>query len=132
MRRRDLYALAALALWLAALVAFRAAVIEPRAWAAACETAASPWFGAAAAAGPCALRGLVLWGQQYGVWGGAALALGLAALLGLPTIMLAIGLGLVGVVNYDVSFAMLGLALAAWAWISPPAKAGQTHPRAAA
>jgi hypothetical protein len=68
-------------------------------------------------------RGLVLWGQQYGVWGGAALALGLAAFLGAPTIVLAIGVGLAGVVNYDVSFAMLGLALAAWAWISPRAAA---------
>jgi uncharacterized membrane protein YuzA (DUF378 family) len=37
--------------------------------------------------------------------------------------MLAIAVGLVGVVDYDVSFAMLGLALAAWAWISPRAAA---------
>lgn len=115
MRRRDLYALAGLALWLAALVAFRWAIVEPRDWAAACE-AGGPW--------PCALRGLVLWGQQYGVWGGAALVLGLAAFLGVRTVLLAIAVGLVGVVNYDVSFAMLGLVLAAWAWISPPAKAG--------
>jgi hypothetical protein len=120
MRRRDLWALAGLALWLAALLAFRAGVVEPRAWGAACTVAGAPW--------PCIPRAGLLWLQHYGIWGGAALALGLAGFLGAPTIVLAIAFGLGGVVNYDVSFAMLGLALAAWAWISPAAKARACRP----
>jgi hypothetical protein len=115
MRRRDLAALLGLALWLAALLAYRATYVEPRAWAAACAAATAPWA--------CEPRAALLWMQQYGVWGGGALALGLAGFLGAPTIVLAIGFGIGGVVNYNASFAMLGCALAAWAWISPAAKA---------
>ncbi len=114
MRRRDLWPLLSLALWLAALLAYRAQYVEPRAWGAACAAAGAPW--------PCAPRAALLWMQQYGVWGGAALVLGLAGFLGAPTIILAAAFGLGGVVNYDASFAMLGLALAAWTWISPAAK----------
>jgi hypothetical protein len=114
MRRRDLWPLLGLALWLAALLAFRATYVEPRAWGAACTAAGAPWA--------CVPRAALLWMQHYGIWGGAALALGLASFLGAPTILLAIALGLGGVVNYDASFAMLGLALAAWAWISPASR----------
>lgn len=114
MRRRDAAFVLALGLWLAGLVAFRAAVIEPRAWAEACA-AGGPW--------PCLARGAALWLQQDGLWGAAALAAGLAAQFGAPCSVLAVALGLAGVVNYDASFAMLGLALGAWAWISPPGRA---------
>lgn len=115
MRRRDLAALFVLGLWLAALLAYRAAYVEPRDWAAVCAAAPLP----ASVPWACLPRAALLWMQQYGLWGAAALALGLAAFLGAPTITLAIALGIGGVVNYNASFAMLGLALAAWAWISP-------------
>lgn len=112
MRRRDLAGLLVLAVWLAGLLAYRAVYVEPRGWAAACALAAPPYA--------CLPRAALLWAQQYGVWGGGALLLGLAAFLGAPCITPAIALGLAGVVNYNASFGMLGLALAAWAWISPP------------
>ena len=115
MRRRDLAALLGLGLWLAALLAYRAAYVKPRAWAAACAAAMPP--------SACLPREGLLWMQQYGLWGGAALALGLAAFLGAPTVLLAIAFGLAGVVDYNASFAMLGLALAVWAWISPAGRA---------
>jgi hypothetical protein len=118
MRRRDLAALLVLALWLGGLLAYRAAYVEPRAWAAACAATTAPFA--------CVPREALLWMQQYGLWGGAALALGLAAFLGAPTITLAIALGLGGVANYNATFGMLGLALAAWAWISPPSRAART------
>lgn len=115
MRRRDIWALLALVVWLGALLAYRAGYVEPRAWGAACAAASAPWA--------CVPRAGLLWMQHYGVWGGAALGLGLAGFLGAPTVLLAIALGIGGVANYNASFAMLGLALAAWAWISPAARA---------
>lgn len=123
MRRRDLAGLLVLALWLAGLLAYRAVYVEPRAWDAACALAAPPYA--------CLPRAALLWAQQQGLWGGAALVLGLAAFLGAPTITLAIALGLGGVVNYNASFGMLGCALAAWAWISPPRRAPRPPSRAA-
>ncbi|MBN8889792.1 MAG: hypothetical protein BGP12_21315 [Rhodospirillales bacterium 70-18] len=120
MKRQDLAALLLLAGWLGALLAYRAAYVEPREWAAACVAASPPLA--------CLPRAGLLWMQQYGVWGGGALALGLAAFLGAPVAALAVAAGIGGVVNYNASFGMLGLALGAWAWISarpagPSAKA---------
>ena len=110
-KRRDLAYLLALALWLAALLAYRAAYVEPREWAAACIAVAPPMA--------CLPRAGLLWMQQVGLWGASALALGLASFLGAPLAPLAIAAGIGGVANYNTTFAMLGLALGAWAWISP-------------
>lgn len=114
MKRHDLAALLGLLLWLAALLAFRAWVVEPRGWAAACVGAAPPWG--------CVPRAGLLWMQQVGLWGGAALAAGLASFLGAPLAPLAVALGIGGVANYNASFGMLGLVLGVWAWMRPAGK----------
>lgn len=111
--RRTLGTALLLALWLAALLALRHWLIEPRAWAAACALPGAPLA--------CAPRTAMLWMQETGGWGLAALAFGLASfpLPALPP--LAIAAGLAGAVNYDASFAVLGAALGLWAWLSRPA-----------
>jgi hypothetical protein len=106
---------AGIMVFLAALLTFRAVWVEPRAVGALCAGAA-PWW-------PCALRAALLWGQYWGLWGGSALVLGVLANRGVPVAALAIALGAAGVVNYNATFGMLGLALGAWAWIIPPAPA---------
>ena len=97
--------------WLAALLLYRHAYVEPRAWVDACASPAPPFA--------CAPRQALLWAQYWGLWGLAALALGLAAFFGAPLATLAIAAGIAGVVNYNATWGMLGAALGAWAWISP-------------
>ena len=110
--RRHLIGLACVAASVAGLLAYRAWFVEPRAWAALCVAAASP--------SACVPRGWLLWLQHFGLWGGAALALGLAAFRGAPfaVSVAAVALGVAGVVNYNASFGMLGLALGGWAWLN--------------
>ncbi len=111
MRRRDGIGIAVVVLWLAALLAFRAAVVEPRGMAAACLAAAQP-LG-------CLPRGWLLWMQAHGMWGLPAMALGLWSLRGAPfaIAVATVALGVAGVASYNASFGMLGLALGGWAWI---------------
>ena len=99
-----------LALWLGALLFYRRHFIEPRTWVDACAAAAPPFA--------CAPRQALLWAQHWGLWGLAALALGLAAFAGAPVAAVAVATGLAGVVNYNASWGMLGAALGAWAWVS--------------
>ena len=106
---RDWAGLLSVALWLAVLLAYRHLYIEPRAWGAACAAAAPPLA--------CLPREALLWAQYWGLWGLAALALGLAAFLGAPVAVAAVAAGVAGVVNYNATWGMLGLALGAWAWI---------------
>ena len=107
--------LAGITVFLAALLAFRAVWVEPRGIGTLCAGAA-PWW-------PCVPRAGLLWGQYWGLWGGGALVLGMLSNAGLPTAAFSIALGAAGVVNYNATFGMLGLALGAWAWIIPPAPA---------
>jgi len=107
--------LAGIAVFLAAVLLFRMLWVEPRGIGALCADVAPAW--------PCAPRAALLWGQYWGMWGGAALVLGILANVGLPTAALAIALGAAAVANYNATFGMLGLALGAWAWIIPPAPA---------
>jgi hypothetical protein len=111
MRRSDWIGGAVVAIALAALMAYRAEFIEPRAWGAACAAAAPPLA--------CLPRAGLLWLQQYGLWGLGGLALGLWAFLGGPfaAAVGAVALGAAGVVNYNASFGLLGAALGAWAWL---------------
>ena len=105
----------ALALWLAALLLYRYQYVEPRSWVDACAAAAPPLA--------CAPRQALLWAQYHGLWGLAALALGILSFIGIPVAAPAIAAGLAGVVNYNATWGMLGVALGAWAWISPARRA---------
>ncbi len=111
---------------LAALLAYRAVFVEPRAWGAACALAAPPLA--------CAPRAALLWLQYQGLWGGAALALGVLALLSRRffVVVAAVACGVAGVVNYNASFGMLGAALGAWTWLRAPADGASPRIGAAA
>jgi hypothetical protein len=109
MRGRDWAGLAVAALWLAGLLAYRAYYVEPRVWGAVCAATPAPWA--------CLPRQALLWAQYWGLWGLAALGLGLAAFLGAPVAPVAVAAGIAGVVNYNATWGMLGAALGAWAWI---------------
>jgi hypothetical protein len=102
-----------LAAWLAALLAYRHVYIEPREWGAICAAASPPLA--------CLPRAGLLWMQHYGLWGGIALALGVASFIGAPLTVWAIAFGIAGVVNYNASFGLLGAAIGFWAWLSPGA-----------
>lgn len=105
--------LAVVAVSIAALLVYRYLFIEPREWGALCT--ANPPLA-------CAPRAALLWLQHYYLWGAGALALGLWAFMGAPFIVSVAGvaLGAAAVINYNATWGMLGLALAAWAWIRQP------------
>lgn len=107
---RALLAAAALGAWLWALLAYRAAYVEPREWGAACAVLMPP--------AACLPREALLWLQHWQVWGLAALALGMAAFAGAEVAFLAVAAGIAGVVNYNATWGMLGACLGAWAWVS--------------
>ena len=110
MTRTDWLKIAALALWLGVLLAFRAVYVEPGEWAEICAAAAPSL--------PCLPRAGLLWLQGHDLWGIAALALGLAAFMGAPLALAALAVGIAGIVDYNVSWGMLGACLGAWAWIT--------------
>jgi hypothetical protein len=118
--RRDWIGLALLGLSAAALTVLREALVEPEDWAAACAGPASPW--------PCLVRQAILWLQNWGVWGGAAIVLGVWAVLGGPFAagVAGVAAGIGGIVNYNVTWGVLGGSLAFWAWLrqSPAPAAG--------
>lgn len=110
MTRRDGIGLAAVAATLAAVMAYRAVFIEPRAWGAACAAASPPLA--------CTPRAAVLWLQQQGLFGATALALGLWGFLrsNFGACLAAILVGVTGVENYNATWSMAGAALGAWCW----------------
>jgi len=125
MRRIDAIGLAVVAASLAALLAYRHVFIEPREWGALCAAAAPP---AGVLPRACAPRAALLWLQHFQLWGAGALVLGLWAFIGAPFVVgvAGVAVGLAGVVNYNATWGMLGLALASWAWVRslpPPATA---------
>ena len=111
MTKGDGIGLAAVLGVLGGLLAFRAAVVEPRDWAAACMAASAP--------AACLPRAALLWLQHWQLWGAGALALGAWSLLGAPLAVrvAAVALGAMAVANYNATAGMFGLALGAWAWI---------------
>lgn len=118
MTKRDALGLLAVVVALAGLLAYRAAYVEPREWAAAC---------AAAMPRPaCLPREALLWLQHWQLWGCAALGLGAWSLYGAPFAarVAAVALGAVAVANYNATWGMLGLALGAWAWINDSTRTG--------
>lgn len=123
MRRRDWVAAVLLACWLGALLAYRQVYVEPREWGAVCAAATPPLA--------CLPRAGLMWMQHYGLWGGLALALGLAAFAGAPVAAWAMAAGIAGMVNYNATFGLLGAAIGFWAWLSPvsPTKAAAAAAR---
>jgi hypothetical protein len=103
-------------LWVVAVVgggmfAFRELAIVPRATVGLCAAAAAPPI--------CAPRAAVLWLQYQQGFGWAAMALGLVAFLfgrRWPGV-LAIGLGIAAVVNYNATGGVIGAAFGLTAWI---------------
>ncbi len=94
------------------MAAFRQLAIVPRETVGICAAANPPAF--------CVPRGWVLTGQYYGVFGWAALALGLVAFFGGNRLAgaLALGVGIAAVVNYNATTGITGAALGLFAWAS--------------
>jgi hypothetical protein len=111
LRRRDWWGGGVVAASVLTLLAYRAMFIEPRVWSVTCAFASPPLV--------CLPREALLWLQYHGLWGCAALILGLLALLFGPfsLTVAAVVFGVAGVVNYNATFGMLGAALGAWAWL---------------
>jgi len=93
------------------MLAFRAGYVEPERWAAVCALAATPAV--------CLPREGLLWLQSRYLWGSGALALGLVAFFGWywRVGVAAVVVGMAGVINYNATWGMLGVALGAWVWI---------------
>ena len=113
---------AAMAAWLAALLAYRAWGIEPREWGTICAATGAPLV--------CLPHDALLWLQYQYLWGGAALALGLAGFLTRRDwlAIAALAIGIAGVVNYNASWGMLGAALGAWTLVVAPANRARPAP----
>lgn len=111
MTKRDGYGVLAVVAALGGILAYRAAYVEPRDWAAAC--------GVAMPRLACVPRDALLWLQHWQLWGASALGLGIWSLFGAPFCIrvAAVALGAVAVANYNATWGMLGLALGAWAWL---------------
>jgi hypothetical protein len=111
--KRHLLGVAVVAVMLAALLIYRAWGVEPREWGALCVQPSPPLA--------CAPRAALLWLQQYYLWGGIALVLGLWAFVRAPmaVAVAAVAVGAAAVVNYNATWGMVGAALGAWAWIMP-------------
>jgi hypothetical protein len=110
--RQDWAGLAIVTLATAALIAYRAYYIEPRAWGAICAAAGAPLA--------CAPRAALFWLQTKYLWGGIALALGLWAFLARGPFAVAVAsvvMGIAAVENYNATWGMVGAALGVWAWL---------------
>ena len=109
--RAHVLAVMAILAGVGALLAFRAAYVDARAWGAACAEAGPAW--------PCLPREALLWLQYWSLWGLGALALGLCAFLTgwLPVAAASVALGAMAVANYNATWGVLGAALGVWAWI---------------
>ena len=111
--RRDITGLVLLAAATAAIMAYRAAYIEPRAWGTLCASA----DGAPIV---CASRTALFWLQRQYLWGTTALVLGLLAFLRRGPFALALAAiiaGIAAVENYNATWGMAGVALGAWSWL---------------
>ncbi len=112
MRRRDFYGLGLVAAATAALIAYRAAFIEPRAWGALCAAAGPPLA--------CAPRAGLIWLQRYYLLGAGSLTLGLWAFAWRARFgvqVAAVIIGIAGVENYNATWGAVGASLGAWAWL---------------
>jgi hypothetical protein len=111
MRRADWIGLSLVALDVAGLICFRTFYVEPERWGGACALAEAPLV--------CVPRSGLLWLQSHYLWGLGALLLGGWAFLArrMEIGVAAVLVGAAGVINYNVTWGMLGLALGLWSWI---------------
>ncbi len=111
--RRTLQGLLTVLAVTAALVAYRHWFIEPRHWGATCAAADAPAI--------CAPRAVLLWLQHWWLWGGMALAAGLAAFATARfwLAVAAVTLGIVALINYNATWGGIAVALGAWTWLRP-------------
>ena len=122
MSGRDWIGLAAVVAAVAGVIAFRFAYVEPREWGALCAGASPP--------AACLPRAGLLWLQQHGLWGLAALMAGLWAFLAasFAAAVAAVALGVAAVINYNATWGVLGAALGAWSWIRLAGRNGVRAP----
>jgi hypothetical protein len=108
----DFYGAWAVAMIGGGAFAFRLLAIAPRATVGLCAAANAP--------GICVPRHLVLQGQYYGLFGWAALALGLIAFFRGGRVLgaVALGLGIAAVVNFNGTQGIIGAAFGLIAWLS--------------
>ncbi len=112
MRRRDYVGLGSAAVATAALILYRLYFIEPRAWGAACRSAAPPLA--------CLPRDGLIWLQGHYLLGGASLVLGLWGFAwggAFAAQLAAVLLGITAIENYNATWGAIGLALGAWGWL---------------
>lgn len=118
-RRQDAYALAAVIAAAAAICAYRAAYIEPRAWGAACAAASHAQPLA------CTPRAWLLLLQRYYLLGIAALVLGAWGFFRPRALLvqtLACATGVAAMANYNASYGAAGIGLALLGWVSARAR----------
>ena len=112
MTRRDGAGLAVVLIVALELQLFRIVWFEPRAIGLRClHGAAMPLV--------CTARSGLGWLTHYQVFGGTALVLGVLAIRGAPFVVTvaAVCAGIAGVIDYNISWGMLGAALGGWAWL---------------
>jgi len=115
--KRDLLAMLAVAAAIGLMVAYRAWQVEPREMGALClDLAAAPFA--------CRPRAVLLWLQHWGLWGAAALALGIWGFVGAPLAVraAAVAMGVIAVLNFNATWGMIGAALGIWAWVEANAR----------
>lgn len=112
MRRRNVAALAIVLLSTAALAAVRQTWLEPRAIGLACLHGTAPAL-------VCDTRTAVGWLVYHYLIGTLALLLGILGLRqGSVTLSVAaLCTGIAGLINYNISWGMLGVALGVWGWV---------------
>lgn len=123
--RRDALGLAAILLVAAALLAYRAWGVEPRAWASLCSfPGANPSLPNPVpplAPFACRPRAVLVWMGLNQVWGAAAVVLGLMASMGrMPFWLapLAVLAGVVAVINLNPAWGVAAVVLGLWSWIT--------------
>jgi hypothetical protein len=112
MRRRDVIGLTAAVVTTAIVILYRLYILEPRAWGAVCAQAARP--------AACLPRAGLIWLQGEYLLGSLPLAFGIWGLAyggGYPAQLAAVLIGIVGIENYNATWAAAGLALGAWGWM---------------
>jgi hypothetical protein len=109
-RRQIMFLFAVLALFAAASL-FRAYAIEWSGAGPACRAAASPWW--------CVPRAAVLWVQMQGLFGVAALLAAGGAIWRQTAEVsaLAVGFGLIAIVNFNIDEGLIAAAIGALIWL---------------
>jgi hypothetical protein len=122
--RRHALGVAAVLLTAVALEVFRRVWFEPRAIGLACLHGTGPY-------GICAARSVLGLLTQFQVLGSVALVLGIWAMAsgGFVVAVAAVCAGVTGLIDYNVSWGMLGAALGVWVWLrAAPAGPGRVTP----